>query len=59
MQKDDNGNLFINGKFVGREVSPNFEVLIATEDGSLGYHGTVLDLLKEVTHPPVKPEEVV
>ncbi len=54
MQRDAKGNLFLNGKLVGREVSPNFEILIATEDGSLGFKGTVLDLLQEVS--PAKGE---
>ncbi len=48
MKIDGDKNVYLDGKIIGKEISPQFTILRATEDGSSGYKGTVIDLLKAV-----------
>lgn len=55
--KDEAGNIYCDGKWIGKQVNPRMEIMYATDDGNLGYHGSVIDLLRELSGKPQDGEQ--
>ena len=48
-QIDNEGNIYLGDKKIGKRYSDRYQEFYATEDGSVGYRGTVVDLLLELS----------